>query len=175
MRLEKLSRQLRDHRRTAARDSKRSAARIRQQLADTDRRLKVQVQALEDGIDPELVTSRIEELRTHHSALTAALADLAPAETQDDEDDALVQRLDRLPALSKSFREAPFEIKRQTLNAFDVQIAYDKAEGRIEVSAAASDAVADALENEQALREEGLSVTVNFIAGAGFEPATSGL
>jgi len=48
--------------------SKVGAAKVRQQLADTDRRLKVQVQALEDGIEPELVSARIQELRDHHGA-----------------------------------------------------------------------------------------------------------
>jgi site-specific DNA recombinase len=175
MRLERLSKQLRDHRRESRRDSKLGATKVRQQLADTDRRLKVQVQALEDGIEPDLVSARIQELRDHHGALTAALADLAPAEAQDAEDEVLAERLDRIPDLTRAFRDAPFEVKRQMLDAFDVQIAYDKVEGRIEVSATISEAVADALENEKALREEGFQVTANCIAGAGFEPATFGL
>jgi site-specific DNA recombinase len=175
MRIERLSKQLRDHRRESRRDSKLGAAKVRQQLADTDRRLKVQVQALEDGIEPDLVSARIQELRDHHDALTAALADLAPADAQDAEDDVLTERLDRIPDLTRSFRDAPFDVKRQMLDAFDIQIGYDKAAGHIEVSATVSEAVADALENEKALREEGLLVTASDIAGAGFEPATFGL
>lgn len=42
----------------------------------------VQAQALEEGIDPELVTARGDELRAQHEAPTAALAKLAPAEAQ---------------------------------------------------------------------------------------------
>ncbi len=67
------------------------------------------------------------------------------------------------------------EIKRQILDAFDVQIAYDKVENRIEISATISEAVANALENEKTLRKEGLNVTTSEVAGAGFEPATFGL
>ena len=77
--------------------------------------------------------------------------------------------------LTRALAEAPPAIQRQVFEAFELQIAYDKAEGRIEVSATVSEAVADALENEKALREEGLRVTANDIAGAGFEPATFGL
>jgi len=79
-------------------------------------------------------------------------------------------------------RDAPPAIKRQTFEAFNLKIAYDKAERRIEVSAAVTEAVADAFKNTKALREEGLrveggglAVTVSDIAGAGFEPATFGL
>jgi hypothetical protein len=107
------------------------------------------VQALEDGIEPDLVSARIQELRGHHGALTAALADLGPVEAQDAEDDVLAERLDRMPDLTRSFRDAPFAVKRQMLHAFDIQITYDKAAGHIEVSATMSEAVADAFENEK--------------------------
>ena len=59
--------------------------------------------------------------------------------------------------------------------AFDLQIAYDKAEGKVEVSATVSESVASAFENAKALLAEGSAVVVRDIAGAGFEPATSGL
>jgi hypothetical protein len=175
MRLERLSKQLRDHHNTTAREGQLASGKIRQQLADTDRRIKLQVQALEDGIEPELVASRITELRDQHAAMTAALTALGPAEVAEDDDEALTARLARIPDLTQAFRRAPIDVKRQTLDAFDIQIAYDKAEGRIEISATISEAVAVALENEKALREEGLRVTTSEVAGAGFEPATFGL
>jgi hypothetical protein len=59
--------------------------------------------------------------------------------------------------------------------SFDLRIAYDKVERRVELSATVSEAVADAFENAKALQAEGSSVVVTDIAGAGFEPATSGL
>jgi hypothetical protein len=67
------------------------------------------------------------------------------------------------------------QIQRQVFEPFDLQIAYDKAEGRVEITATISEAVAEALENARALLAEGSSVVVTNIAGAGFEPATSGL
>jgi hypothetical protein len=181
MRLDRLSRQLRAQRRDSHRDARDSALRIRQQLADLERRIKLQVQALEDGIEPDLVSQRIAELRGDHQALSAALVQIAPSD-DDDLDDALATRLERIPDLTLAFRNAPYEVKRQTLEAFDVRITYDKAAGRIEVSAAVSEAVAQALETHEdppadAGRAFGAvgAVTVGGIAGAGFEPATFGL
>jgi hypothetical protein len=51
----------------------------------------------------------------------------------------------------------------------------DKREGRVELSATVSEAVAEALEDAKTLLTEGSTVVTTDIAGAGFEPATSGL
>ncbi len=77
--------------------------------------------------------------------------------------------------MSKALRDAPPSIKRQVFASFDLQIAYDKAQRRVELTATVSQAVADAFENAETLLAEGSSVVVRDIAGAGFEPATSGL
>jgi hypothetical protein len=47
--------------------------------------------------------------------------------------------------------------------------------GTRSVSASVSEAVAEAFENAKTLLSEGSQVVVTDIAGAGFEPATSGL
>ena len=57
---------------------------------------------------------------------------------------------------------------RQVFAAFDLQIAYDKAQRRVELTATVSEAVADAFENAKALQAEGSSVVVRDIAGARF-------
>lgn len=89
--------------------------------------------------------------------------------------DYLSEQLARIPDLTKVLRDAPPEVKRQTFDAFDLRIDFDKATGRIEISATVSQALADAFENTKALQSEGFQVTVGDIAGAGFEPATFGL
>ncbi len=137
-------------------------------------RPKVQVQALEDGIEPEVVTARITELRADKQAAEDALAELDPQEAET-EDAFLQERLGRIPDLGQSLRDATPEIKRQTFDAFGLRIEFDKAQRRIEISATIAEAVADAFENTKALQTEGFQVTVNEIAGAGFEPATFGL
>jgi hypothetical protein len=63
LRLEKLARQLKAHGRAEKRQGKLLATRLRQQIAEADRKIKVHIQALEDGIEPEVVTARITELK----------------------------------------------------------------------------------------------------------------
>jgi hypothetical protein len=132
------------------------------------------VQALEKGIEPELVSERIAELRTDKEALTDALAEIG-AEREEVEDEKLAEQLARVPDLSKSLAEATPGLLRQVFEAFDLQIADDKVGRRIELSATVSDAVANAFENTKALQREGSVVVPRDIAGAGFEPATFGL
>ena len=59
--------------------------------------------------------------------------------------------------------------------AFELQILYDKAERRIEISATVSETIAKTFEKKKALPKEGSLVLLKDIAGAGFEPATFGL
>jgi hypothetical protein len=61
------------------------------------------------------------------------------------------------------------------MTPYRLEIAHDKAEGKVEVSATVSEPVPSAFENAKALLPEGSAVVVGDIAGAGFEPATSGL
>ncbi len=174
LRLDKLARQIKTQDREQKRNGKLLGTRLRQQVAEAERKIKVQIQALEDGIEPELVTARITELRTDKQAAEDALAELDPQEAET-EDAFLQERLGRIPDLGQSLRDATPEIKRQTFDAFGLRIEFDKAGRRIEISATIAEAVADAFENTKALQTEGFQVTVNEIAGAGFEPATFGL
>jgi site-specific DNA recombinase len=174
MRVEKLEKQMRAQDRAQCRGDKLAGTRIRKQIADLDRRIKAQVVALEDGIEPDLVAARISELRSDKSALEEALGGM-DGDTEEIEADDLTERLGRLPDLTKALEEASPEVQRQVFEAFDLQIVYDKAARRVEISATVSEAVADAFENAKALRLEGSQVVVEDIAGAGFEPATFGL
>ncbi|MDX6638052.1 MAG: hypothetical protein QOJ01_1563 [Solirubrobacterales bacterium] len=91
------------------------------------------------------------------------------------EDQDLAERLERIPDLIKQLRKAPRKVKRQVFEAFELRIAYDKVERRIEVTATVSEATAEAFDDKKALLAEGLPVTVREVAGVGFEPTTSGL
>ena len=77
-------------------------------------------------------------------------------------------RLKGVPDLSESLRTASPQIKRQAFKAFDLQISYDKREGRVEISATVSGEVAKALDNSEAVFNGGSAVTLTNIAGAGF-------
>ena len=87
-------------------------------------------------------------------ALNEALAGIG-VERQEAEDEQLTEQLARIPDLSKALQEATPAIKRQVFASFDLQIADDKAERRVELSATVSEAIADAFENEKALQMEG--------------------
>ncbi|MDQ3102360.1 MAG: hypothetical protein M3Q53_00785 [Actinomycetota bacterium] len=174
MRLDKLAKQLKAHDRAERQNGKLAGTRIRQQVAELDRKIKAQIQALEKGIEPELVSERIAELRGEKEALEEAFAGIG-VERQETEDEELISQLSRLPDLSEALRTASPQIKRQVFASFDLQIAYDKNEGGVEITATVSEAVADALENAKTLLAEGSSVVVTNIAGTGFEPVTSGL
>ncbi len=78
------------------------------------------------------------------------------------------EQLARIPDLSEALREATPAIKRQVFAGFDLQIAYDKVERRVELSATVSEAVADAFENRESPPSGGLSVVPTDIAGARF-------
>jgi hypothetical protein len=147
---------------------------MRQQISELDRKMKAQVQALEKGIEPELVSERISELRGEKEALQEALSEIG-AEREEAEADVLTAQLARIPDLAQSLREASPEVQRQVFEAFELEILYDKADRKIEISATVSEAVANAFEKQKALPEEGSLVVVRDIAGAGFEPATFGL
>jgi hypothetical protein len=59
--------------------------------------------------------------------------------------------LERLPDLSRALREASQDTKRLVFDAFDLRVAYDKLERRIQISATVSEAVADMLQKPQDL------------------------
>jgi site-specific DNA recombinase len=164
MRVDKLAKQLRSHDREQRRNGKLAGTRIRQQIAELERKIKAQVQALEKGIEPELVSERIAELRGEKEALEEALAGIGAA--RQDAEDEEPEHLARIPDLGQALRDAPPAIMRQVFESFDLQIAYDKAERRVELTATVSEAVADAFENAKALQAEGFSVVVTDIAGA---------
>ncbi len=82
----------------------------------------------------------------------------------------MAAQLARLPDLDQALREAPAAVKRQVFESFELQIAYDKAERRVELTATVSEAVADAFESAKSLQIEGSSVVPTDIAGARFVP-----
>ena len=75
---------------------------------------------------------------------------------------------ERVLDLTKRLRQASPEVQRQVFEAFELQILYDKAERRIEITATVSEAVANAFEKKRALPKEGSLVVLRDIAGARF-------
>lgn len=63
-----------------------AGVKLRKQIAEIDREIKAQVIALEESVEPELVTERIGELRADKGALVEALEEVG-AEREDAEDE----------------------------------------------------------------------------------------
>ncbi|MHB8660138.1 MAG: recombinase family protein [Solirubrobacteraceae bacterium] len=174
MRLEKLARQLRTHQRHTTRTAASDHERLRKQISDLDRRIGLQLDALERGIEPELIGQRVAKHRAEKEDLETRLRAVAvPAPA--DASDQLEQALARIPDLTKALQDAPPALKRQIFDAFELRITYDRQDRRIGISATISDAVAKTLQNANDLPQEVANVTHRDIAGAGFEPATFGL
>jgi predicted nuclease with TOPRIM domain len=142
---------------------------VSKKLDDLERRIGLQVQALETGLEPQLVGKRIAELRAEKERLEAELAETG-SEVPEASFEEIADALKRLPDLSKELRNAPPELKRQVFEAFCLEVRYDKVERRIELSATVSEAVVKAFENAEDLPEEVPSVTSRDIAGARYVP-----
>ena len=138
MRLDLLREQLALQQRTSATEAQRTAARPQAQIAEADRAIAVQVRALEEGIAPDAVRARIEELTAEKAAAQAALPKLGLAPER--QDPAAV--LDQVPDLSKRLCDADNATKRALFDAFDLRVVYDKASDRLSISATLTEAVA---------------------------------
>jgi hypothetical protein len=80
MRLEKLERQLLAHQRSTQQGSAAVQRRLRESIADLDERIGRQIQALERGIEPDLIAKRIAKLRKAKETAEAELRVLHPSD-----------------------------------------------------------------------------------------------
>jgi hypothetical protein len=167
MRLQKLARQLEAHAKRNHKDLHAAQTRMRRESSELDRAIGLQIEAIEKGIEPELVGQRISELRAEKEQIEVALRELGPEEPQNRQ--TLASTLDRLPNLSESLKRASRDTKRAVFDAFELRIVYDKVQNGIQISATITETVAATLENEQGLPEEAFAVARKDIAGAGLK------
>jgi Sec-independent protein translocase protein TatA len=78
MRLDKLARQMRAHQKAAAKAATGAQKQLRDEVADLDHRIGKQIEALEEGVEPQLVSKRIEKLRRDKEAAEIELRALTP-------------------------------------------------------------------------------------------------
>jgi site-specific DNA recombinase len=144
--------------------------RLERRLTDVDQRVELQLRAIEAGVDPTLVRDRVETLKAERDELQAALGELDDARRTDtaiDLDDAC-EILDSLPNLTEALAAADPELRRRVFDAFRLAVALDRNAGQIRVKALISSAFTKTCDLQNL-------VANGSIAGAGFEPATSGL
>jgi site-specific DNA recombinase len=147
MRLDKLARELRAHERTTTKETLAAHRHLREQIADFDRRIALQITALEDGLEPDLVKQRIAELRAAKEKAEVELRAIVPSEPNHQPAEDLDAILQRIPDLTQLLRKAPRDTKRQLFDAFGIQIAYDKATNQFQISAIITEAIAEALQS----------------------------
>jgi hypothetical protein len=143
MRLDLLREQLDLKERNSATDAQQTAARLQAQIAEADRAIAMQVRALEQGIEPDVVRARIEELKAVKASAQASLPKLGLAPERQDP----AGLLDQVPDLSQRLRDADDATKRALFDAFDLRVVYDKANDRLSISATLTEAVAAMLRN----------------------------
>jgi site-specific DNA recombinase len=144
--------------------------RLERRLTDVDQRVELQLRAIETGVDPTLVRDRVETLTAERDELQAALVELDDAVRTDaaiEVDDAC-EILDSLPDLTEALAAADPELRRRVFDAFRLAVAVDRNAGQIRVKALISSAFTKTRDLQNV-------VANGAIAGAGFEPATSGL
>ena len=172
---------LRDELATALADSDDSRtaelAAVTRQLAELDQAVRRQALRLEEHDDPDhpvvaAAKARIEELAGRRAALDEQRRRLAAHRSnapQPQEIEALLASIpDLRPALA---RYGPAELA-DLFDAFDVTVTYDKPSHSLELAATITADLVPAPERLQPPRRRSQN---SDIAGAGFEPATSGL
>ncbi len=150
---------------------------LEKRISDLDRRIEAQVIAIEEGLDARLAQERIETLREHKQELLGLLADEKAEESELIGLESACEILGAIPDLSSSLRDAPPELLRDLFDAFRLTIDFDASEGELTIRAFVSSALAavTSIEDCAAVGTGGAKVSNPDIAGAGFEPATSGL
>lgn len=107
----------------------------------------MQIQALEQGIEPELVGRRIAMLRADKDKAEDQLRELGLAAPTGTAAQDASELLARVPNRVNALRAGPPELKRQVFDAFGVSIRYDRADSRLEIVATISESLARTLEN----------------------------
>ena len=128
MRLDKLARQLQAHEKQSRRDTDAGRGQLREEIADLDRRIGLQIEALEQGVEPELIGKRIAKLREDKEKAEIELRALEPSPTNRMPAEDASALLARLPDLGQALHRAPAELKRQVFDAFQLNVNYDKVE-----------------------------------------------
>jgi hypothetical protein len=107
--------------------------------------IKLAVRRLTAGVEPEAVQALIDELKAEKEAARGALTTLS-INGVEAEHDYLAERLARVPDLGEQLQNATPEVKREFFQAFELRVEFDKANGRIGISATVSETVAAAFE-----------------------------
>jgi site-specific DNA recombinase len=150
LRHDKLARQLREHQRASAKQSDSTHRQLREEIASLEDRIGRLIDAVERGMEPDLIGQRLAKLQEAKEKAEIELRALTPPLADPEPQDAGAI-LDRIPDLSFALRQAPVAIKHQVFDAFGLQIAYDKTHNRIDLTATVTEQLAQALDQHRRL------------------------
>lgn len=112
-------------------------------IAEVQRRIELQIRAIEAGVELALVSERIDALKHEQHDLQRALA---TSERSTDRRpytdlDGACEILDQLPLLGNELTEASPELRRQVFDAFKFSLKVDRNKPKIRMSALISSAL----------------------------------
>jgi site-specific DNA recombinase len=102
---------------------------LRKRVGDVEHRIQMQVQAIEAGVEPSLVSARIEQLKQERLDLQRALAasEGPTGRRQPQTDlDAGCEILDQLPILDDELANADPALRRKVFDVFQLAVEIDK-------------------------------------------------
>jgi len=156
--------------------------RLRKELDTVETAIGRQTRAFERYSDPDdqedpvgsAIAKRIQELQRQRTELSARFA-VAEEEAQPSKPTAeLAEILENLPDLRPALASYSDEELAELFDAFDLEMRYDHLEKTLKLSATVFPELSDVLKENDRPRDWA-GRRKSYIAGAGFEPATSGL
>ncbi len=152
--------------------------RLEAEQKTVEQALRRQALRMEEHDDPKhpvvkLAKQRIEELSGQGDAIAVALADLENVKPHmGPSPEQIEAMLADVPDLREALNKAEGEELVELLDAFDVDVSYDKPGRTLELSASLT---SDFIDDPEVQRPPDRRSLNSSIAGAGFEPATFGL
>jgi site-specific DNA recombinase len=146
--------------------------RVERQLADIERRIDLQLRAIEAGVDPTLVKERVERLKAERAEADGALAELNGSRNGAaaiDVDNACAV-LDGLPDLRDALARAEPDLLRRVFDAFRLSVAIDKNAAQIHVKALVSSAFTKARDLQSLVANESIAGAGLNLRPPGYEP-----
>jgi DNA-binding Lrp family transcriptional regulator len=118
--------------------------RLTEQLSNFDRRLERQLAAIEAGVEPSLVSQRIQALKAERQEIEISLTALTASEHQRgvvDINEACAV-IDAIPNLNGAIKAADPDLRRRVYDAFRLSLRVDRDAGRVTLKALISSAFA---------------------------------
>jgi site-specific DNA recombinase len=150
---------------------------LKRELEEVERGLYRQALRLEEHDDPDhpvvaLAKRRIEELSARRTTITDSLKTLEASRPTGARPEEIEAMLDAVPDLRSALPDYNPEDLAELFDALQVEVTFDKPKQALEIAATLTPELV--LLNETERPPQGRSLN-SVIAGAGFEPATSGI